>query len=79
MLLARVVVRARSMELLARESGLDRSAQDLAFMAGMFSLLGVLFGSPLSRADSNHCNSAMSWLRRIIESVSKARLASCCS
>lgn len=48
MLLARVVVRARSMELLARESGLDRSAQDLAFMAGMFSLLGVLFGSPLS-------------------------------
>ncbi len=48
MLLARVVVRARSMELLARESGLDRSAQDLAFMTGMFSMLGVLFGSPLS-------------------------------
>lgn len=48
MLLARVVVRARSMELLARESGLDRSAQDLAFMAGMFSMLGVLFGSPLT-------------------------------
>jgi EAL and modified HD-GYP domain-containing signal transduction protein len=48
MLLARVVVRARSMELLARESGLDRSDQDLAFMAGMFSMLGFLFGSPLS-------------------------------
>ena len=48
MLLARVAVRARSMELLAKASGLDRSEQDRAFMAGMFSLLGILFGMPLS-------------------------------
>lgn len=48
MLAARVAVRARSMELLARASGLDRSMQELAFMAGMFSLLGVLFGMPLA-------------------------------
>lgn len=48
MLLARVAVRARSMELLAKASGLDRSGQELAFMAGMFSLLGILFGQPLA-------------------------------
>jgi len=48
MLLARVAVRARSMELLAKANGLDRSGQELAFMAGMFSLLGILFGQPLS-------------------------------
>jgi hypothetical protein len=48
MLLARVSVRARSMEMLAKASGLDRSAQELAFMAGMFSLLGILFGQPLT-------------------------------
>ena len=47
MLLARVSVRARSMELLAKASGLDRSTQEQAFMAGMFSLLGTLFGMPL--------------------------------
>ena len=47
MLLAQVMVRARSLELLARETGLDRATQDLAFMAGMFSMLGVLFGMPL--------------------------------
>ncbi len=47
MLLARVAVRARSMELLAYSSGLDKSLQEQAFMAGMFSLLGVLFGSPM--------------------------------
>jgi len=47
MLLAKVVVRARSMELLAKEMGLDRADQDLAFMAGMFSMLGILFGTPL--------------------------------
>ncbi len=47
MLLAQVAVRARSMELLARACGLDRAAQEHAFMAGMFSLLGVLFGLPL--------------------------------
>ncbi|WP_317205115.1 HDOD domain-containing protein [Janthinobacterium sp.] len=47
MLLARVAVRARALELLARECGLDRHTQELAFMCGMFSLLGVLFGAPL--------------------------------
>ncbi len=48
MLMARVAVRARSMELLAQAVGLDRSVQEHAFMAGMFSLLGVLFGKPLA-------------------------------
>lgn len=47
MLLARVAVRARSMELLAKAAGLDRPQQDQAFMTGMFSLLSVLFGQPL--------------------------------
>ncbi len=49
MLLAHVTVRARTMELLAKASGLDRLAQEQAFMAGMFSLLGVLFGMPLEK------------------------------
>jgi EAL and modified HD-GYP domain-containing signal transduction protein len=48
MLLARVSVRARAMELLARAAGLDKPRQEAAFMAGMFSLLGVLFGMPLA-------------------------------
>ena len=48
MLLARVAVRARSMELLAKAAGLDRSMQEHAFMTGMFSLLGCLFGMPLA-------------------------------
>lgn len=47
MLLARVAARARLMELLAKSSGLDKSDQESAFMAGMFSLLGILFGMPL--------------------------------
>jgi len=47
MLLARVATRARLMELLARTSGMDKSGQESAFMAGMFSLLGKLFGMPL--------------------------------
>lgn len=47
MLVARVAVRARSLELLAKSIGLDRWHQDQAFMVGMFSLLGVLFGLPL--------------------------------
>ena len=47
MLMAKVAVRARSMELLAKAGGLDRSEQDHAFMVGMFSLLGILFGMPL--------------------------------
>jgi EAL and modified HD-GYP domain-containing signal transduction protein len=48
MLLARVAVRARAMELLAKERGCDRLTQEQAFMTGMFSLLGVLFGMPLA-------------------------------
>lgn len=47
MLLARVSVRARLMEQLARTRGLDKNDQEQGFMAGMFSLLGVLFGTPL--------------------------------
>lgn len=47
MLLARVAVRARLMELLAKSIGMDKSGQETAFMAGMFSLLGILFGMPL--------------------------------
>ncbi|WP_170285853.1 EAL and HDOD domain-containing protein [Propionivibrio limicola] len=48
MLMARVTVRARSMELLAALLGRDRTVQEAAFMCGMFSLLGVLFGMPLA-------------------------------
>jgi EAL and modified HD-GYP domain-containing signal transduction protein len=48
MLLARVAVRARALELLARTRGLDKLTQEQAFMTGMFSLLGVLFGLPLA-------------------------------
>jgi EAL and modified HD-GYP domain-containing signal transduction protein len=47
MLLARVAVRARAMELLARDAGLGKAQQEQAFMVGMFSLLGVLFGLSL--------------------------------
>ncbi len=47
MLLARVAVRAHTMELLARETGQGKQVQEQAFMTGMFSLLGVLFGVPL--------------------------------
>ncbi|MEI7612799.1 MAG: HDOD domain-containing protein [Betaproteobacteria bacterium] len=48
MLMARVTLRSRSMELLAKAGGFDRTEQDQAFMAGMFSLLGILFAKPLS-------------------------------
>lgn len=48
MLLARVAVRARALELLAKSLGLDKSTQEQAFMTGMFSLLGVLFGMELA-------------------------------
>lgn len=47
MLLANVAIRARAMELLARVAGLDVTLQEQAFIAGMFSLLGVLFVMPL--------------------------------
>ncbi len=49
MLMAHVSVRARTMELLAQACGGDRMLQEQAFMAGMFSLLGVLFGMPLAK------------------------------
>lgn len=48
MLLSRVAARARSMELLAKAVGLDRAAQEHAFMAGMLSMLGTLFGMSLT-------------------------------
>lgn len=48
MLLACVAVRARRMELAARAIGLDRTGQERAFLAGMFSLLGILFNTPLA-------------------------------
>lgn len=47
MLLARAALRARRMELIEKVRGGDRVAQEKAFIAGMFSLLGVLFGAPL--------------------------------
>ena len=47
MLLAFASVRARTVELLAQASGLERSVQEQAFMVGLFSLLGTLFGEPL--------------------------------
>ena len=48
MLLARVAVRGRMLEQLAKARGLDKHTQDQAFISGMFSLLGVLFGMPLT-------------------------------
>lgn len=48
MLLARVAMRARALELLAKEHGCDKLTQEQAFMTGMFSLLGALFGMPLA-------------------------------
>jgi c-di-GMP-related signal transduction protein len=47
MLLAQAALRARACELLAHAGGHDRAGQEHAFMTGMFSLLGVLFGMPL--------------------------------
>jgi hypothetical protein len=47
MLLARVAVRGRLLETLTKALGRDKAGQDQAFIAGMFSLLGVLFGMPL--------------------------------
>ena len=48
MLLARVAVRARLLEQLTIAVGRDKASQDQAFITGMFSLLGVLFGMPLT-------------------------------
>ena len=50
MLLSRVALRGRAVELLAKAGGFDKNMQEQAFMTGMFSLLGVLFGMPLSDA-----------------------------
>ena len=50
MLLSRVALRGRAVELLAKAGGLDKNMQEQGFMAGMFSLLGVLFGMPLAEA-----------------------------
>jgi len=47
MLMGHVTLRARGMELLSQAAGHDKATQDLAFMAGMLSMLDVLFGSPL--------------------------------
>lgn len=49
MLLARVALRARALELLAKARGLDKTTQEQGFMTGMFSLLGVLFGMELTQ------------------------------
>lgn len=48
MLMAHVATRARSLELLAQACGHEKLVQEQAFMVGMFSLLGVLFGLPLA-------------------------------
>lgn len=48
MLMAHVATRARTLELLAQACGHEKLLQEQAFMVGMFSLLGVLFGLPLA-------------------------------
>jgi HDOD domain len=48
MLMAHVCLRAQGMERLSREMGADKADQEQAFMVGMFSMLGVLFGQPLA-------------------------------
>lgn len=47
MLLARAAVRARMLELTARASGMGKPEQEQAFLAGLFSMLGILFGMSL--------------------------------
>ncbi|WP_426109726.1 EAL and HDOD domain-containing protein [Massilia sp. PWRC2] len=55
MLLARVAMRARALELLAKVHGLDKLHQEQAFMTGMFSLLGVLFGMTVAEVLAPLC------------------------
>ena len=50
MLLSRVAMRGRAIELLAKAGGYDKNMQEQGFMIGMFSLLGALFGMPLADA-----------------------------
>ena len=47
-LLPLAAVRAAQMEMLCKISGGDRDAQDIAFMAGVFSLLDVLLAMPMT-------------------------------
>ncbi len=47
-LLPLAAVRAAQMEMLCKINGGDRDEQDMAFMAGVFSLLDVLLGMPMS-------------------------------
>jgi c-di-GMP phosphodiesterase len=47
-LLPRAAVRARMMEVLCEQRGGSKDEQDRAFMTGIFSLLDVLFGMPLT-------------------------------
>ncbi|NYE61102.1 EAL and modified HD-GYP domain-containing signal transduction protein [Duganella sp. 1224] len=47
-LLPLAAVRASMMEVLARQQGWDRDRQDMAFVAGVFSLLDVLLAMPMT-------------------------------
>ena len=47
LLLPQAALRAAQMEALVKARGADRDAQDLAFMVGVFSLLDILFATPM--------------------------------
>lgn len=48
LLLPQAALRAAQMEALVKARGADRDAQDLAFMVGVFSLLDILFKTPMA-------------------------------